>query len=117
MKNFIWLCLLVSLVFLFGSCTKETSLTEGQLTAQQLETAFNLQANVMNSNINVTVLNLDNGSLLFSGTQLIINSNGFITVSSTSVSNNTSVTNSITLNLALLKSYQSVYGNNLYLYF
>lgn len=111
----------VFLLSLF-SCTKETTyLTQGQLTAQKLESALGVAVNTLSTKYLVNVSDLDNGtSLIANGNSFQITGDGFIIV--TTGTGTTLTTTSF--NLGQLKSYQifsypglANYTPNIQLYF
>ena len=99
------------LMFSLSSCTKEvTSLTQGQLTAQKLESELGLAANTVFTNYLVDVTDLNSGaSLISNGNSFELTSDGFIIVTTGSGANVTTTY----FNLGQLKAYQIFTGANL----
>ena len=105
MKN-IYLWLTCGLL-LFTSCKKTISPTQGELNAAALKSAF-----TPSSIVNITVFNLDNGSVVMNGTSINISDNGMAVIWAGTGAG----AYSVTFNLGVMKSYQ-VGSNYLYLYF
>ncbi|HXB93932.1 MAG TPA: hypothetical protein VNU70_02200 [Puia sp.] len=103
-KIYVWLAFTL---LLFAACKKTVTQTQAEINASALKSAF------IPGNLNsVTVFNLENGSVIITGSAIDISDNGLATISQGAGASAVSAT----FNLGLMKSYV-VGGTYLNLYF